>query len=388
MIRSTQTTLKFSNKGKLDKLHQFLDEYRSVVVQLIDLLWDLEKCPSLIPKNITEKITTWLSARAIQCAGKQAAGIVRGTKAKQSRRLYQINKFKKLGKKEEAKKLQKIYDSVKCSKPILKDINCELDERFVKIEFSKGFFDGWVVLGSLGNKLKIPIPFKKHKHFNKMLERGTIKKGIRLGRDSVTFIFDIKDVEPKIGQRTIGLDIGQKTTVSTSDGQLLDKCPHGHTYTSICEKLAKKQKGSKNFKRAVTHRSNYLRYIVNQINLDGVSAVNRENIKNLGKFSNVSRRMKHWNYRELFDVLDAKLIEQGVLVNKVPPAYTSQRCSKCGWTRKLNRNRKHFKCSKCSYESDADYNASVNLSFNLVPISEQERLQCKNKDGFLLERCG
>lgn len=92
--------------------------------------------------------------------------------------------------------------------------------------------------------------------------------------------------------------------------------------------------------------------------------------------------MKHWNYAELFDVLDNKLETQGVLVNKLNPTYTSQRCSQCGWTRKLNRKRKQFKCDKCGFTHDADLNASLNLSFNLVPITKQERLQQKNRSGF------
>ena len=151
---------------------------------------------------------------------------------------------------------------------------------------------------------------------------------------------------------------------------------------SICNKLARKKKNSKNFNKTVAHRSNYLRYIVNTLNLDGVKIVNRENIRHLRKFTNTSRRMKHWNYSELFDVLDQKLEMQGVLVYKLNPTYTSQRCSQCGWTRKLNRKRKQFKCDKCANACDADLNASINLSLNLVSITKQERLQQKNRNGF------
>jgi putative transposase len=383
MILSSKTTLNFTNHGKLDNLHQFIDEYKRVVVFFIDELWNMEKIPSLLPKEITTKITTWLSARAIQCAGKQASGIVRGTQTKQKRRLFVIEKLKKEKKFKKARKLQQIYNNIKQSKPNINNIQCELDERFVKFDFdNKTSFDGWVILSSLGNKLKINIPVKKHKHFNKMLKQSKIKQGIRISKNDITFMFDIEDVEPRNEGKTLGIDIGQKTTLSCSDGQLLDMCPHCHTYTSICKDLSRKKKDSKNFNKKVTHRSNYLRYIVNKLNLDGIKVVNRENIKNLRKFSNTSRMMKHWNYGELFDVLDSKLEKQGVLVNKINPTYTSQRCSKCGWTRKDNRKKKKFKCGKCHFESDADLNASLNLSFNLVPIKKQERLQHRSKKGF------
>ena len=383
MILSTKTTLNFANTGKLNELHHFIDEYRSVVIQFVDLLWNLDKIPTLLPKSITSTIPSWLSARSIQCAAKQASGIVRGTKTKQKRRLFIINKLNKSGQFKKARRLQAIYNSTNQSKPNINNIQCELDSRFVKINLNNTTsFDGWVTFSSLGNNLKLEIPFKKHKHFNKMLNTGVIKNGLRLSKSSITFMFDVEDAKPKETGITLGIDIGQTTTLSCSDGQLLDKCPHNHTYASICNRLARKKKDSVNFNEAVTHRSNYLHYIVNKLDLKKVKIVNRENIKNLRKFTNVNRRMKHWNYAELFDVIDSKLGKQGVLVNKLSPTYTSQRCSNCGWTRKLNRKKKKFKCDKCSFEHDADLNASLNLSFNLLPISKKERLQQKNRIGF------
>ena len=215
MIRSTKTTLDFANKEKLKKLHQFVDEYRNVVIKFVDLLWNLEKIPSLIPKEITSHVTTWLSARSVQCAAKQASGIVRGTQVKQKRRLFVINKLKHSKQFKKARKLQSIYNQTKQSKPNIENIECELDERFVKINLDKKTsFDGWLTLSSLGNKLKLKIPFKKHKHFNKMLENGILKKGIRLSKYNVTFMFDLKDVELKNEGKTIGIDIGQTTTLS------------------------------------------------------------------------------------------------------------------------------------------------------------------------------
>ena len=83
MIRSSKSSLKFSNRAKLVQLEQFITEYRSVMKQAIDLLWDLEEIPTLAPKEITNQINSWLTARAIQAACKQASAVVRGTKQKQ-----------------------------------------------------------------------------------------------------------------------------------------------------------------------------------------------------------------------------------------------------------------------------------------------------------------
>lgn len=384
MIRSSKVSLKFANKNKRQKINDFIEEYSSVMRQVIDLFWNKEKLPVFLYKKDFASINTWLSARAIQCAAKQAFAIIKGTKIKQKRRLFVIDELKKKNKLDQAQKLQKIYDSTTYSKPLLTNVCCQLDSRFIDIYLDgRGGFDGWLTLKSFGKKLKINIPFKKHKHFNKLFEKGALKLGIRLSKTDITFAFELK--KPSLtanANKVLGIDIGLKTTLSCSDGQNINSCPHGHTYDSICTKLSKKKKGSKNFKKAVAHRSNYLRYIVNTLDLNGVCVVNREKIKNLRKFTNVSRHMKHWNYAELFDVLDKKLETQGVLVNEINPAFTSQRCSRCGWTCELNRKKKVFKCVKCGFLRDADENASLNLSFILSPLGNGKQLFRDSKNGF------
>lgn len=47
----------------------------------------------------------------------------------------------------------------------------------------------------------------------------------------------------------------------------------------------------------------------------------------------------------------------------VNPAYTSQKCNKCGHTCETNRlTQENFICVNCGYEANADLNASVNIS--------------------------
>lgn len=146
--------------------------------------------------------------------------------------------------------------------------------------------------------------------------------------------------------------------------------------------MSRKKRGSKNFNAVCKHRTNYINWSINQLNFSSVKQVNLENIKNLRRGQRCSRKLSHWNYHEIKSKLESKCEELGVQVNYVSPTYTSQRCSCCGWVRKGNRKRKQFKCDKCSYEQDADLNASRNLSFNLRPIGRKERLLHKNKTGF------
>ena len=160
-----------------------------------------------------------------------------------------------------------------------------------------------------------------------------------------------------------------------------------HCYKTICERLSNKKKNSKGFKRSESHRSNYINWTVNQINFDNVLEVSRENIKNLRKGRGSSSLMARWNYAELFDKLDTRIRETGVQLTKISATYTSQRCSCCGWVRRSNRKKlpsgyEFFKCTKCSFECNADLNASINIALKLKPIGKQQRLKKANIKGF------
>ncbi len=383
MIRSTKTTNKFSNFKKKQNIKLFIQEYQKVCQFFVDQLWTLEKVPVLPPKEITKLAETWLSARAIQCSAKQASGIVRGTRKKNEQRMFIYNKLVEQKFFKKARKLKKIIDNSLISKPNLNKIQPELDSRFVKIDLkNKTSFDGWITLMSLGNKLKLILPFKKSKHFNQLVESGNIKSGVRLSNDGFTFMFDLPDVELKKCGETIGLDVGIKNTFITSDNQKSLKDKHGWNLDSIQQKLARKKKGSKSFKKAQNHRDNYIHWSLNQLNLSEIKILKLEKIYQLRKGRKSSRWLSHWTYTTLFDKLESLCLKSGVQILKVNPTYTSQRCSQCGYVRKSNRRGKLFKCNSCNFSCDADLNASKNIALDLVPIGKQERLQHKNRIGF------
>jgi IS605 OrfB family transposase len=382
-FKSSRISLKFGNAGKRKAIKAFLEEYRRVVSEFVNIFWSLNEIPTLPPSNLTSKVNTWLSARATQCAGKQASGIVRGCLKKQNDRLYMIGKLKSEGKLKRARKLQKIYDSSVISKPSIGNVEAQLDSRFVKVDWNNHTsFDGWLTLSSLGNKIKITIPIKKTTHFNKLLDRGVVRPGIRLSNKSATFVFEIPKTPILSSGKTLGVDIGLIDTLTCSDGQVIVKDDHGHSYQSICQKIARKKKGSKGFARAMAHRTNFLHWAINQLDLSEVSVLQRENIRDLRKYKRNNRIMQAWNYSELFKVLDGRASDLGVRVKKLNPSYTSQRCSCCGWTWRGNRKGKLFKCAKCGHTQDADLNASLNLSFDLEVLSSKVHLKHPNRSGF------
>ena len=310
MIRSTQTTLKFSNKQKRRQLNEFIKEYKIVTSTFIDLLWEEIKIPKLIPKELTNKVNTWLSARAIQCSAKQASGIIRGTRKKQKQRKYVINEFNKLGMFKKARKLQRIYDKNLVSKPDLKNVNPELDSRFIKIDLENGTsFDGWLTIKQICNKQnknkiqKLILPFKKSWHFNEMLSQGNIKGGVRINKKDVTFTFEIEDVEDKETGEILGIDIGKTNVISCSNKHISKPNKHNHDLNSILKIMSRKKKGSKGFSRCRSHRTNYINWSINQLNLSNTKQVNLENIKYIRKGRKNSRMLSHWTYTTIFDKL-------------------------------------------------------------------------------------
>ena len=401
MIRSSKTSLKFANLSKQMALQSIISEYSKLTQLIIDIIWtQAGPIPALLPANITNELKqqTWLSARMIQCAAKQASAIVRGTQAKQKKRLFLIAKLKSQGKLKQARKLERIYNATVTSKPTLNGglVPMELDHRFIRFDFTPGTaaFDSWVTITSIGDKKKLVLPFKKTKHIQKLIDKGGIMApGARITAKNITLMFEFKDKEPQephpqeVPKEMIaGLDIGVKSciSVSYSDGSFhqVSEDAHGWSLDKISDKLSRKTKDSGAFHRAQTHRTNFINWSINQVDFHGIRELRIEGIRNLRLRKRVSRKLSHFVYREIFDRLGMKAEEADVLLSEVSPAYTSQRCSVCGWTRRSNRKGKQFKCGKCGFTADADLNASVNIRLDLKPIGKKERLKRLNRTGF------
>ncbi len=67
-----------------------------------------------------------------------------------------------------------------------------------------------------------------------------------------------------------------------------------------------------------------------------------------------------WGYFKR--MLEYKLKERGGRLVLVNPAYTSQRCSKCGHVAADNRKtQSQFTCVACGHSMNADHNAALNI---------------------------
>ncbi|WP_121820709.1 RNA-guided endonuclease InsQ/TnpB family protein [Halostella salina] len=79
-----------------------------------------------------------------------------------------------------------------------------------------------------------------------------------------------------------------------------------------------------------------------------------------------------WAFRTLYEQVEYKAEAVGVSVKQVGSAYTSKRCTECGFTADENRpTRNHFCCQKCESEANADYNAAKNIGMRYVRRGQQ-----------------
>lgn len=372
MIRSSSHTLKFSNKHKIDKLNVFIKKYRTMVGKYVNIIWNefIKNPPSLLDNDICKKINTNIDtdSRIRQCAAKQACSMVKSVLSKHNKRLYTLKKLQNEGK--NFSYLQRKIDTTKFKKPNFNKVNVELDSRFVNIKQGK-YFDYFIQIQQIGNKEIIRIPIKNTFVSNKWMSQGKLKNSIRLNENKVTLYFEIEN-KPKVGGKKLGADQGQLTCLTLSDGQITKPNKDGYDLDKIQTILSRRKKGSKGFRRAQSHRENYINWSLNQLNFDGVKEIGLEKLVNIRKDKKSNRKLSHWTYTLIRDKLISLSENKGFVVTEQDNKFRSQRCSQCGWTHKSNRKGKTFKCKNinCNFFTDSDLNAASNHEVDLIDLDQ------------------
>jgi len=174
-------------------------------------------------------------------------------------------------------------------------------------------------------------------------------------------------------QAEVGIDLGIKHFVVTSDGQFFENIKttkkHAYKLAEAQRKLALKKKGSNNFYKEVEKvKRIYLK--IQRVREDYLHKVSRELANNyqyvFAEDLDVSKMVQYINYsKAISDVSWSKFInylEYKTNLVKVDAKYSSQECSNCGHIAKENRpNQETFKCVKCSHEGNADFEASLTI---------------------------
>lgn len=190
---------------------------------------------------------------------------------------------------------------------------------------------------------------------------------------------------PKVNPNTIiGLDIGIKKLVTTSDGLVYTNNKYINQYETKIKreqyKLSKKQKGSKNYYKNINRLNilyaklrNARKYTTHKITkeiTDNYDIIVTETltIKKMimNKDSNLSKNIADATFSEIIRELEYKSKEKGKYLYKIKAYYpSSQLCSICENRAKEYKDltKRVYECSYCQNTLDRDINASINIMF-------------------------
>jgi predicted RNA-binding Zn-ribbon protein involved in translation (DUF1610 family) len=263
--------------------------------------------------------------------------------------------------------------------------NFELRFCFADIEFNNGL--SYLQINGCGefginhpNKfhpkaMNLRLPFKFPKYFNKFLNGGWKRStSVTLCKDGFKINYE-KEIKPSNSEIVIGCDQGINSCISlaASDGTTFQSSKediHGHSLSSIQSKLARKQKGSKAYRRAQEHRKNFINARLNEAKgfMAKAGSINLEDLRFCGKSQRIGSFLNKFEHSRIRSKLGQICNEQGLQLRLSSNAYRSRRCSQCGWVDKANRKSKVFKCTKCGFEDDADLNAAKNHLVSLPKL--------------------
>ncbi len=120
-------------------------------------------------------------------------------------------------------------------------------------------------------------------------------------------------------------------------------------------------------RRTITHINHIISKQLVQLAVDYDCGIRLEDLSNIRKTSKQRKKNKSdagqnrdfWCYHQLENFVFYKAQLAGIPVEKVPAAFTSKSCSKCGSIN--NRNKHSYRCKRCHARHHADWGASQNI---------------------------
>lgn len=396
MIRSSKHNLNFCNKNKKVIINNLLVDFRSLVQDMINYLWtneynknnchfDISKnkldLPNFLDSELCNSFQSSYTARFKQLAAKQAIAMLSSATEKRRQQLWKLKELQ--SKNENTKYLQRAISIHPLVKPNADKINLEFDNRFVNFKFDKqNKFLCFIRLTSIKKGTSLNIPITINPVYSKWNNLGKLKTSIRLSDNHINLLFDVVESEKKTTGEIVSCDQGLIDMVTFSDNQKVSKYQGKFLLKDVIERLSRKKKGSKSFKRTQEFRKNLVNWSINQLNFNNIKELRIEKLHQVGKGKSKSRMLSHWAYTLINDKLKKVSEEKGFLLREMPNEFRSQRCSKCGLVRKANRKGKTFLCKSCGHTEDSDKNAASNLLLDLIEVPYWVRLKKYNIKGF------
>jgi len=177
----------------------------------------------------------------------------------------------------------------------------------------------------------------------------------------------------------VGIDLGIKNFVTTSDGEVFNSLHFKKTETKkikmLQRQLSKKQKGSNNRNKArirlakvykkINDRKQYYLHAVSNSLIDENQVICMENlnVKGIVKNHNLAESICEMNFGEFRSMLKYKANwynRKIVFVDRFYPS--SKTCHNCGYiNEKLKLSDRQWVCPQCGEVIERDYNAALNI---------------------------
>jgi len=199
------------------------------------------------------------------------------------------------------------------------------------------------------------------------------------GKYFVSFLVEESVALLPVVNSIVGIDVGVKDVVVTSDGETSGNPRYTAKYAAKLEKyqkrLAKKQKGSKNRLKAKKKVARIHEKIANcrkdfthkltttLINENQVICVENLAVKNMVKNPALAKSISDANWGELVRQLEYKAGWYGRTVVAIDRWFpSSKRCSSCGYTLdKMDLSIRQWTCPECKTTHNRDINAACNI---------------------------
>lgn len=222
---------------------------------------------------------------------------------------------------------------------------------------------------------------KRLRKYKDNIRSATLSK-TKSGNFFLSVLMDIPQsefVKFKKTNKQVGIDLGVKDFVITSDGK---KIENKHFFKKDERKLkklqrqsSKKKVGSNNhnkqrikvakaFEQITNKKENYIHYVVNEL-LSSYDTIYMEDLSVSGMLKNhhLAKAISEVGFYKFKEILNSKSIANDkniVLIDRFYPS--SKTCSCCGYKNKgLKLQYRHWQCPECGEIHDRDLNAALNI---------------------------